>query len=163
MNKINKHIDSQDDGVSALLDRLATSDASSAPHGLEGRIGRATAPMLESASTPPAFDFAAAASAKNGSGRIGAGSALRLAAALALAATVGAVIVAQRGGAFSHVTTAQTQVATAESDEALFALVGWAEGQSDDLAEIRTQTESLDKTIGSGWDLSDLFTDEGAS
>ncbi|MBS0198495.1 MAG: hypothetical protein JSR77_17225 [Planctomycetes bacterium] len=158
-----EQVDSHDGEVSALLDRLAKSDAASAPQGFEVRIGRATAPMLESASTPPTFDFSAAASSRNDTSRIGAGSALRLAAAMALAATVGAVVVAQRGGAFSHVVAPQTQVAAAESDEALFALVGWAEGQSDDLAEIRTQTESLDKTIGGGWDLSDLLTDEGAS
>lgn len=140
--------------MAARLDALACEDKAGAPAGLESSIHASTVALLQRADeTYMISEYRPAVRTRRWS----------MAAAAALAATLGAAWLAQRS---LHPTAAPTIAATTEnamSDEALLALAGWDHPASDNLDELWKQADTLDQAIRAESDVLELLGDEGAT
>lgn len=137
--------------LSQSLDALARADRDSAPPGFEERIAASTLPAAPAPIpfTAPVAQRAAAPT-----------TAWRLAAAAALAATVGAVMLARvrttpTTSPDPRIAASDTLETTLAEEELLFALAGW-DDDNGGLSELRAAAESLSNSIRAPWSAADL-------
>ncbi len=158
--------------VARSLDAWAAAERAAAPADLDARIAGATVALLRQPAPAP-LPFPIRATAAGGVSRF----ALRMAAAVAIAATLGAVYMAQRTPRSATSTTVaandpaaptgSAQVAatdtTTPEEEALYALAGWNDDPSGDLQELRLAADQLGDSLNSSWTASSLGSDEGST
>ncbi len=147
------HTTNELNAIVAALDELAQADRSLPNAGFEGRVSAAAA-----AASGPGLRLVGTQPASSRVPRYSAGR-LSLAAAVALCATVGAALLANRGAA-RH----EAPIATAQQELSDYFLVasmlddtGWVQ-----TATITTQADQLGQKVRSDWSVGDDLLTEGA-
>lgn len=148
---------SPDPALERMLDALA--DQESVSQGLEDRVERATLPVLLASRGPVAEDAPIPFPS-----RVAASKGLRLAAAVAIIASVGAAYLAMRpahhtSGTIIAKGTNPASI-TAEADLANAILTALDDGTSEQIDLLYSDTARLHDSMGQGWS---SFLDGGAS
>ncbi len=145
--------------LSGSLDRLGQAERQAAPAGLADRIAAATmpkaaaAPNLRIAGTQ--IETAPATAA-----RIGPRIPMRLAAAIGLAATVGAAFMAVRSGTPSPDPAPAIVAVSHPVEDWLTAAELWADFSGDELSTLTARASSLSSSLDESWITTDLFSEE---
>jgi hypothetical protein len=154
-------------GIASMLDQAAGADRALPDASFEARIAAATRPRATSPLRLRGESHPAASEPHTGLFVRRVAWATRLAATVAIVGGVTLAWMASR----THTTTTEPRLATNatsptntdDSADMAFALAGWGEESTSSMDELRTQAESLHSSIHQGFDVSDMFSEEGAT